>query len=239
MTPLEIKQAQFNAAMDRYENTLTYKLIDKTIAIVNVVLQAVLLWKILPVTIGVELQIAAFVLAYLLADFINGLIHLYMDRNDDYESIAGPLIAKFHLHHKTPRYKDNSVPVVYFNETGAKVWLAFYLSIVALLSSLPDISPFGLCILVYFGVLSSVAEVSHYLCHNSNSPTALFLSRVGILLSKSQHGRHHLEDNVNYTFLNGISDPLVNAVARRWSCGYKQGTDLHFARYDAQNRPPA
>lgn len=236
MTDLEIKQVQFNAAMDRYEHRPTYKRIDKTVAITSITLQIFLLYRAMLLPISFWQQATSFVLAFFLTDFINGLIHMYMDRNDRYESFTGPLIAKFHLHHKTPRYKDNNLLVVYFNETGSKVWLVFYLAVVTVLSCLPGVNPVMLHVMVYFGILSSVAEVSHYLCHNSNAPVALFLMRSGVLLSKRVHARHHLEDNVNYTFLNGMSDPLVNFIAKKWSPGYKQGTDRHFANYEADSR---
>lgn len=234
MTDLEIKQAQFNTAMERYEHRPTYKRIDKTVAIVNIALQIMLLSRIIPLAISPWQQAASFVLAFFLTDFINGLIHMYMDRNDNYESFAGPLIAKFHLHHKNPRYKDHNLLVVYFNETGSKVWLVFYLSAVTALSYMPGMNPVMLHVMVCFGILSSVAEVSHYLCHNSQAPAVFFLARTGILLSKKRHARHHLADNVNYTFLNGMSDPLVNFIAGKWSPGYKKGTDLHFANYEAE-----
>ena len=53
----------------------------------------------------------------------------------------------------------------------------------------------------------------------------------GILLSKRHHAVHHLRDNISYAFLNGVSDPLINAIAARFSRGYKQHTDLHYAAY--------
>ncbi|MDO8803076.1 MAG: fatty acid desaturase CarF family protein [Elusimicrobiota bacterium] len=103
-----------------------------------------------------------------------------------------------------------------------------------ILCFLPGLNPVLLYTLVYTGMLSSVAEVSHYLAHNSNSPVAGFLARTGLLLPKRRHARHHLEDNVSYTFLNGATDPLVDMIARRYSAGYKNGTDLHYSKYIPQ-----
>ena len=54
---------------------------------------------------------------------------------------------------------------------------------------------------------------------------------AGLLLSKRHHARHHRDDNVNYAFLNGLSDPMLNAIARRCSRGYRSTTDLHYAAY--------
>lgn len=86
-------------------------------------------------------------------------------------------------------------------------------------------------ILVYSGILSSVAEVSHYLCHTSSSPLAIRLGNCRIFLGKRHHAVHHLQDNRNYAFLNGLTDPLINAIAVGWGRGYKQHTDLHYAAY--------
>ncbi|HSH68352.1 MAG TPA: fatty acid desaturase CarF family protein [Deferrisomatales bacterium] len=225
------KQRQFNAAMERYDSVRGYKVFGVAVAVANVSLQAWLLWRVQPLVIGAAGQSAAILVAWVLADFVNGLVHLTMDRNDRYDSLAGPLVANFHLHHKTPRYKPHHLAVVYFVESGSKVWLVPCLAGVALLTAVDGISPLLLHILVYTGILSSVAEVSHYLCHTSASPLAGFLARCGILLSKRHHAAHHLRDNVSYAFLNGITDPLLDAIAARVSRGYKNHTDLHYATY--------
>lgn len=223
------KQMQFNRAMELYTTRRRYRLFGQLIAAANVSLQLYLLYRVLPYSVGVAGQIAAFSVAILLADFINGLVHMYMDGNDDYLSPAGPLIANFHLHHKVPLYRKSNVLLVYFNESGSKVWLVPCL--LALAIGLPQLSPLAALILVYTGILSSYAEVSHYLCHTSTSRLTLLLSRLGIVLTKRHHAGHHLEDNRNYAFLNGITDPLLNLLAVRIHGGYKRTTDTHYERY--------
>ena len=228
---LTVKQRQFNAAMELYTSRLRYRLLGMAVALANVVLQVWLLWLLRPLSIGAGGQLLALGCAWLLADFVNGLVHMYMDNNDRYDSLAGPLIANFHLHHRTPRYTTHSLPVVYFIESGFKVWLLPCLAIIALLTEVDRLPPLLLHILVYSGILSSIAEVSHYLCHKSVSPFAMLLGNCRILLSKRHHAVHHLQDNVSYAFLNGLTDPLLNPIARRVFTGYKQNTDLHFATY--------
>ena len=234
---LELKQRQFNAAMELYERKKRYVLIGRFVAITNISLQTYLLSRALLLSIGFAWQIAAIIAAYLITDFMNGMVHLYMDHNDNYESWAGPLIANFHLHHRTPRYQDNNAFIVYFNETGSKVWLILYLAAVAVLFQLPIINPVLLYTLTYIGILSSIAELSHYLAHNSNSAFCMFLARIKLLLPKRLHATHHLQNNVSYTFLNGVTDPLVNSIAGRFYPGYKITTDLHYATYAGLNVP--
>jgi sterol desaturase/sphingolipid hydroxylase (fatty acid hydroxylase superfamily) len=229
---LTAKQQQFNAAMARYNSGKGYKLFGIMVSLTNVSLQWVVLYRVWPHDIGPFWQVVAILAAYLVADFGNGLVHMYMDSNDRYDSPDGPLIANFHLHHKVPQYRINSLPVVYFIETGSKVWLSGFLAVVMVLSGITGINPVLLYILAYTGILSSFAEVSHYLCHSSTSTVAIFLGNCGVLLSKRHHAAHHLRDNVNYAFLNGMTDPLLNVIARLFFKGYKLRTDLHYAAYD-------
>ena len=228
---LTLKQRQFNAAMELYNSTDTYKSFGTVISVANISLQTYLLYRVTSLSIGTVRQMVVLIVAFLVTDFMNGLVHMYMDRNDDYESVAGPLIANFHLHHKTPQYKRHPLPLVYFTETGSKVWLVGYLLIVALLLETSRLNAFVLYALVYIGILSSVAEVSHYLCHSSNSAVAMLLARIGLLLPKRHHAAHHLQDNTSYAFLNGLTDPLINLIAGKYSTGYKSNTDLHYACY--------
>jgi hypothetical protein len=234
---LELKQKQFNSAMELYESKKSYKLLGRFVSITNISLQIYILSRALTFAIGFWRQIVSVIAAYLITDFINGLVHLYMDAKDNYDSLAGPLIANFHLHHRTPKYRENNLLVVYFNETGSKIWLVFYLIAIAILFHLPSSNPVFLYTLTYVGILSSIAEVSHYLCHNSNSAVVIFLARIKLLLPKREHARHHLEDNVSYTFLNGITNPLADFIAKIFFTGYKNKTDLHYAKYSASNMP--
>ena len=230
---LTAKQQQFNRAMERYTSQARYALFGHLVSIANIALQLYLLYRVWPLSIGPVRQLVALAAAYLLTDFINGLVHMYMDNNDRYESIDGPLIANFHLHHKTPVYTQRNLLLVYFLETGSKVWLVGYLLLVVALEALFQINSTVLYTLVYIGILSSVAEVSHYLCHSSTSPVAMFLAKIGLLLSKRHHAPHHLRDNNGYAFLNGFTDPLLDLIARTCCSGYKQHTDLHYAQYTA------
>jgi sterol desaturase/sphingolipid hydroxylase (fatty acid hydroxylase superfamily) len=228
---LALKQIQFNAAMERFEQGSVYTGIGKLVSVLNISLQLLLLYLVFPLSLGAPLQLLSFLIACVAADFLNGLVHMYMDNNDNYTSPAGPLIAAFHLHHRTPLYKENPLPIVYFNETGSKIWLVGYLLLAALLIGTAVLPTFLSWTLVYVGILSSFAEVTHYCCHVSDTWATRFLNRSGIFLSKRHHARHHLVDNVDYAFLNGFSDPLLNVIAKKLYPGYKNTTDLHYANY--------
>lgn len=208
-----------------------YKRTALATSTVIVALQLYLLLEVALIPVGATVLFAALFLAYLATDLINGLIHMYMDNNDSYESFAGPWVANFHLHHKRPVYSRKPLWQVWFDETGSKVWLAPYLVVVAVLLETWTVGPFVSHLLVYIGIISSLAEVSHYLCHTSTRPFVCFLGRIGVLLGKRHHARHHLNDNSNYAFLNGWTDPVLNVIARQMFPGYKNTTDQHFATY--------
>lgn len=223
---------QFNEAMELYNSRSRFTLLGFLVSITNISLQLYLLYRIWPHSIGIGRQILSFFAAYVVTDFGNGLVHMLMDNCDRYDSPVGPLIANFHLHHKIPQYRKHPLPVVYFTESGSKIWLVGYLLAVLILTSVPGVDPTVLYVLLYVGILSSLAEVSHYLCHSSTSPTVDFLGKIGLLLSKRHHAKHHLQDNSNYAFLNGCTDPILNRIAVLCCNGYKSNTDLHFTHYN-------
>jgi hypothetical protein len=225
------KQIEFCHAMTAYETQPIYGRINRFVAWANVSLQWVLvglaLWSGLPWYGHVLMILVAFVVA----DFINGLVHFYMDHNDAYGSRVGPFIATFHLHHDTPRYQEKSIGRVYVDESGYKIWLIFVLIFAVAATLVGWLPSWFVAFFAYFGVFSSLAEVSHFLCHNRSAGWVLVLQRCWILLPKQHHMQHHRLDNVNYAFLNGMSDGVINAIARRIGSGYRETTDEHTALY--------
>lgn len=228
------KQIQFADAMSRYENEKSYYWFNKTVSLFNVITQLSLLVYSFTFDLALTERLLAFVLAFILADFVNGIAHLIMDHNAHYTSFAGPLIAAFHLHHDTPRYQQKPLWRVYVDESGFKVWLVFYLIAVIGLMFAVSLPHFLQTILINFAVLSSLAEVSHYLCHNSQSRIVRVLQRCWLVLPKTHHMKHHKYDNMNYAFLNGMTDPIINKIAHTFYRGYRDNTDQHIDLYKAQ-----
>ena len=225
------KQLLFNNAMNRYNQNKSYKYIYKVVAILNISMQSYLLYLLFLQNLNFFTVCIIFCIAYFLTDFINGYVHMYMDNNHRYDSFFGPFIASFHLHHRMPTYKNSSVIMIYFNESGPKFWLVPFLLFSIILYSL-EINEYILTLLTFIGILSSVAEVSHFLCHNSNSKIVLFLQSIYILLPVKHHNNHHQKDNQSYAFLNGTSDFLLDKIAKKYYDGYKENSDLHFKLYD-------
>ena len=228
----KMKQSEFNAAMKLYERSPVYIYFNRFISISNIGLQFLMLLFVADLSVSWQVHLLSFLMAYLLCDFVNGLVHMYMDSNDHYNWLGGPLVAYFHLHHKRPIYKKNPLPLVYFNETGYKVWLVPFLIASLILTRAQLVSPWVSALLMYFCFLSSIAEVSHYICHTINSRWAIFLGKLRILLPIGHHGKHHASDNMNYAFLNGVTDTVLNIIARKFFQGYKNNTDLHYATYE-------
>lgn len=229
------KQEEYDHAMGSYHRNAIYNKLGLAVAPIVILLQVVSMASVpWGTTMMSASYLACFFVAYLLADFINGFVHLWMDNNDNYTSAIGPLVAIFHLHHRTPRYTSKHPAAIYFFESGSKNWLVVYLSLLVWAQLALGIHPMLSFTLAWVGVLSSVAELSHYWCHNSNSRVVRYFQRVGLLLSPGHHSIHHTQDNKNYAFLNGMSDPLLNLIAKHGFAGYVDRADLQSAGYKGQ-----
>lgn len=225
------KQEQFAAAMGRYHAAPGYARFRVGVSAAVVTLQAASVALVPWGSLSIAGALLAALAAYLVADFVNGIVHMIMDNTDTYGGIVGPLVAVFHLHHKTPRYTSTNPVAIYVLESGSKHWLVPYLAALVYVQTL-GVMPAGLTLaLVLVGLLSSFAEVSHYLCHNSTHPTVRLLQRLRLLLPPEHHAIHHTQDNVGYAFLNGLTDPLLDAIARRTCGGYVSRTDKHVGDY--------
>lgn len=221
--------------MQRYNSSIVYTGLERLNSVIVISLQALTLFALLRTTNNTPFtaNFAAFILAYILTDFINGLIHMYMDNNINYASLVGPFISSFHLHHSKLKYNQRSLFKIYFYESGTKFWLSTYLVILMVMQHY-FVFPFALNLFfVSIGILSSVAELSHYWCHNATKKNKLItiLQRYRILLAKKHHIIHHRDDNTHYAFLNGISDPLLNKISHYYYKGYKNNADQHTKAY--------
>jgi hypothetical protein len=225
------RRREYQEALWRYREDPFYTRLGKVVSASVLTGQAGLLLVSLREDLGWLPALLALALAWLAADLLGGVVHLLMDHHDRYTGRLGPLVAAFHLHHQQPRYEEKSLARVYIHESGFKLWLPFFLAAGLGLGLAGWLDGLPLRVWAWTGILSSVAEVSHFLVHARRRPWADWLAAAGLLLSRRHHSRHHREDNVGYAFLNGWSDPLLNAVARRWFPGYRNGTDRH-ARQD-------
>lgn len=237
MSSLDSQIKDFQLALDKYHKHWYYNRFNILVAFIVVSMQGLSLYFLLTHFYQTSFNIIYTCLvlsgAYLLTDFINGLVHMYMDNNTNYNSIVGPFIAAFHLHHKNKIYQYRHPIIVYYRETGFKFWLAFYLIILLCLQHNNCLSIYTHLLLSSLGIFSSIAEVSHYWCHNSTRKNYIinFLQKYYILLPKAHHKYHHTHDNQNYAFLNGLSDPLINLIAKHCYKGYKNYADQHVLAY--------
>ena len=95
--------------MDKHNHKLYYNKLGLLVSTIIITLQIIMLYHTNWTNITASpFFLIYFIIAYILTDFINGLVHMYMDNNAHYSSIIGPLIAAFHLHHRQPQYKDRT-----------------------------------------------------------------------------------------------------------------------------------
>ena len=230
---LALKQKEFNEAMTKFHSIKYYQFTYKIVSTINIGLELILLYILFTLSVQLIWIIPVIFISYFITDFINGLVHLYMDNNDSYNSFYGPFVSSFHLHHNTQKYKNKNLFLVYFDESGTKFWLIPYLLFV-LLVSFTSVNHIILSGMILIGILSSFAEVSHYLCHNSHSKFVRFLQNIGLLLAVKHHQKHHENDNTGYAFLNGMSDSLIDKIAQKYYKGYKYNSDKHYEKYEGE-----
>lgn len=244
-------QRDFVHAMHLYTTRRVYGRIHALVATINMAMPLWLVWAAWPVAAAwpLWLQLGAAigicVCTYAAADFVNGWVHLHMDHQSQYRSMWGPWIAQFHLHHATPRYRSQAAWRVYVGESGHKIWLALLqlgaggallhgLHTTQTTQTAHTSGAVAALALSAFAVWSCAAEVSHYWAHNGQGPLVQRLQSWRLLLPRAHHMRHHQQDNTHYAFLNGMSDKLLNAIARRCYSGYKQHSDTHYLLYMSQ-----
>ncbi len=232
---MDNKFNEYTHAIEQYLNHTKYQRFETIVSFLIVTLQAVTLFNAAHTYEQASLPciLVTLLTAYVITDFINGLVHMYMDNNTQYTSMAGPYIAAFHLHHAKYVYQKRHLLKVYFDESGTKFWLLIYLLLLTNMQLNAHLStPLNIG-LTAFGIFSSIAELSHYWCHNATEQNKiiLWLQNHYIFLSKKHHKSHHCSDNIQYAFLNGASDPAINFIARRLFNGYKNNADLHTKAY--------
>lgn len=144
------------------------------------------------------LQIVA---AYIVADFLAALYHLFTDRGWNTKT----QVAWFLNHHERPWTMTfdlqpflAGVPIIV---AGCFVWPWF---------------------LVSLGVFLCLAQVPHYYVHHEAPRFMKSLQRSGLILRPALHQQHHkVSFERDYCVLNGWTNRLVNALAdfvphRKW-----------------------
>lgn len=232
---LDSKVNEFIQAIQKYLGHRRYKFFETLVSFLIITLQAITLFNLIYTYENSSFfyLILVLVIAYVATDLVNGLVHMYMDNNTYYSCLVGPYIAAFHLHHAKSIYQIRHPLKVYFDESGTKFWLLVYLFILVSIQLNVHLGVFLNVGLVAFGIFSSVAEVSHYWCHNATEKNRLilWLQNNHVLLSKEHHKAHHCSDNTQYAFLNGVTDPLLNLIAGYHYKGYKNYADKHTRIY--------
>ena len=232
---LAFKTQSFTTAISKYNLNPWYVRLEIAASTIIILLQIIttitLLKSYYPTPFFMVLITLVF--SYIATDFINGLVHMIVDNSANYTSPVGPFIAAFHLHHLKLSYQNKHPLKIYFYESGHKLWLVFYLLIIFTLQQTLGLNfCLNLC-LVSIGVFSSIAELSHFWCHNPSQTNSVIrrLQRYGLLLSMKHHKTHHQKDNKHYAFFNGMTNPLLNLIARLFFKGYKNRSDKYVAGY--------
>jgi hypothetical protein len=131
--------------------------------------------------------------AFFLADLASAVFHLVTDRG-----CGLPIMVRWFLkHHDAPE-------TMTFDLMPAIVGLPIF---VAGLFTLP-------WLLCSFGLFLSFAQIPHYYVHHPAPAIVRFLQRSRVFLRPAAHLSHHRSFDRDFAVLNGMSNPLVNWLAR-------------------------
>ena len=86
LTPIEMKQLEYNQAMHRYENVIFFKHINLIVSIIIIIIELKLIYDLFSLKAPYYIFIIIFIASYVSADFISGIAHLWADNNHDYSN---------------------------------------------------------------------------------------------------------------------------------------------------------
>ena len=234
------KQQQFNNAMEKYEKMPVYVWVGHTTSFINVGCQVFLGWMVIKQPVGPFLQILTFAASYILADFVNGLVHMYMDykpckpgtglkdlyfwegprdsaefharQAQVYARISGfeRIVYDFKKHHPFPDLLGRHSFLHLMK--GPTFLLALPLSLVLNVVFLALQPPAWLLVgTVVFLLGSSMTQALHGALHRDDVGLALCLMRrTGLVMSRRAHQLHHDTLTQDFAVINGWANPLVN-----------------------------
>lgn len=159
-------------------------------------------------------NIFAFVTGYLFADFLSGVVHIYLDHSavvydGSYADFARMGFQVHHLYPTFPWMMDDAYePYMECNTIFP------YVNAVCLLNALTLNIP-----VVHYGAFWVVSfQAAHYYAHaRTHGKVIPFLVKqmqeIGLIIHPQTHQKHHKTFDTNYCILNGFANPLCNYLA--------------------------
>uniref|UniRef100_A0A6C0IMK7 Lipid desaturase domain-containing protein n=1 Tax=viral metagenome TaxID=1070528 RepID=A0A6C0IMK7_9ZZZZ len=149
------------------------------------------------------------------ADFISGLVHIYLDNSKvNYsETIIDYFKIGFQVHHLYPIFQW-----VYYKDFQPhyEANTIFFINIVM---SIVNILTYNSLLIHYTLYLTLVMQMNHYWCHaiitKKHVPYIVHkLQDFGLLLNYKVHAKHHITFDNSFCFVNGICDPIFNYISK-------------------------
>ena len=148
--------------------------------------------------------VAGVVAAWLMADFISGVVHWWEDRYGVEEwPIVGPLIV-------TPNVRHHAEPHEFLRgNIVSRNWTTFIPAIAFAAAALWAGSPW----LALVGAFVSVANEVHAWAHQKCSRPIRAMQLLGVIQSQEQHSAHHRRPfDRNYCVMTDWANPVLSAV---------------------------
>jgi len=142
-----------------------------------------------------------------LADFISGLLHIFLDNYTGDNPYIKPHAQGFQNHHADPKEFTQREIFTVFTEPGHSV----------ILFNLINSYFLNFYFLIFTGLVN-IVQLTHYQAHCINHKTFsksvadffIILQKYGIILSTENHSKHHKTFDNNFCILTGWANPVLN-----------------------------
>ena len=155
-------------------------------------------------------------LAYLVADFISGLVHFLCDNlGDENTPIVGQSFIKpFREHHDNPTEMVNHDFIETNGNTFLTCFIGLFITFWIVLGQEGSGWLFFSNFMLMLGIFISLTNQFHKWAHQREVPGWVgVLQKTGIILSPRHHGIHHRPPYEKYYCItSGILNPLLNRI---------------------------
>jgi hypothetical protein len=201
---------------------MIHKIIIAYISIFILILQYLLIY----VHLSLILKIIFVIIGLYIADFLTGMIHIFLDNYNRNNKYIKPIAKNFQEHHQTPEHiLKKSILELLLETSLYGIPIFFNLINLIFYKTLKYKNILKLCILmqITYVISSHLSQITHMLAHKiihitkKDKNTIPFkvlniLQSYHIILNPKIHKIHHEKIDRNFPILNGWSNSLINSL---------------------------
>lgn len=179
--------------------------------------------------INIKYLILTLFISLYISDLFTGLVHIFLDNYKGNNKFIKPFAISFQKHHDDPKSLNNLpfFEIIWGTSNFFFIPFAFLIfNKFILLKNLNNTIKYIIFFEIIFCFFSSFSQITHTLCHKMNHASPIqknkktyrilnFLQKNNIILNPIKHKIHHKYLDINYSILNGWSNPLLNKIIKK------------------------